>query len=294
MRLPQFDRAGRKSIHRLVHTCHLHLISDSTGETVTAVARAALAQFEQVTPIEHSWSLVRTEPQLEKVLDAVRRDPGIVLYTLVEPTLHATLEEGCREIGVVCMDVLERVMSEFGRAFGTEGGHSPGRQHLLDSEYYRRIEAMQFVMAHDDGQSLGGVRDADVILVGVSRVSKSPTCMYLANRGIKAANVPFVPEARFPDQEIADAGPLVVGLTASADRLVQLRRNRLHSLGEREGSAYAEPRAVRDEVSEARRLFSRRQWPVIDVSRRSIEETAAAILELLRSRTERVRPWPAD
>ncbi len=267
-----------------MHICHLHLISDSTGETASAVARAALAQFDRVEPIEHSWALVRTAPQIDRVLDAIRRNPGIVLYTLVEPGLQAPLEEGCRELGVVCVNVLGRVMSEFSRAFGTEGGHSPGRQHLLDGDYYRRIEAMQFVLDHDDGQSLDGLANADAILVGVSRVSKSPTCMYLANRGMKAANVPFVAGAHFPEREIAGAGPLVVGLTASPDRLVALRRSRLQGVGEHGPSAYADLRAVRDEVTAARRLFDRRRWPVIDVSRRSIEETAAAIAELHRDR----------
>ena len=264
--------------------CHLHLISDSTGETASTVARAALAQFDAVEAVEHSWALVRTRDRLERALSSVRRNPGVVLYTLMEPDLRSTLEDGCRDLGVVCVDVLGQVMSEFVRAFGAEGVHVPGRQHLLDSEYYRRIDAMQFVLAHDDGQAPEDLPEADVIVVGVSRVSKSPTCMYLANRGVKAANVPFVSGAHFPEREIAEAGPPVVGLTASAGRLVELRRNRLHGLGERGPSAYADMGAVRDEVADARHLFARHGWPVIDVSRRSIEETAAAILELHRDR----------
>ena len=269
---------------RRMTVCHLHLISDSTGETASTVARAALAQFDAVEAIEHSWALVRTRDRLERALSSVRRNPGVVLYTLVEPTLRSALEERCRDLGVVCVDVLGEVMAKFTHAFGVESVHAPGRQHLLDGEYYRRIDAMQFVLAHDDGQAPEDLAGADVIVVGVSRVSKSPTCMYLANRGVKAANVPFVSGARFPEGEIADAGPPVVGLTASADRLVELRRNRLHGLGERGPSAYADLPAVRDEVAEARRTFARHGWPVIDVSRRSIEETAAAILELHRDR----------
>ena len=264
--------------------CHLHLISDSTGETASVVARAALAQFDRVEPVAHSWALVRTRRQVDRILDGVRRHPGVVLYTLVEPELSAVLEDGCRKLGVICVDVLSQVMRELAAAFGTEGGHSPGRQHLLDSEYEQRIDAMQFVLVHDDGHALHGLSDADVILVGVSRVSKSPTCMYLANRGVKAANVPFVSGVVFPEREIVEAGPLVVGLTASPDRLVQLRRNRLDSLGEPGTGPYADPRAVRGEVAQARRLFARHGWPTIDVSRRSIEETAAAILELHRDR----------
>ncbi len=264
--------------------CHVHLISDSTGETVTALARAALAQFDQIEPVEHAWALVRTPTQIERALTAIRRDGGVVLYTLVEPELRTVLEDGCREAGVVCIDALGRVIAEFGRSFGAESRHSPGRQHLLDTEYYRRIEAMQFVLAHDDGQALNDIASADVILVGVSRVSKSPTCMYLAHRGLRAANVPFVSGAPFAEKPIAGAGPLVVGLTASPDRLVALRRNRLRSIGEYECSAYADLAAVRSEVAEALQLFARCRWPVIDVTRRSIEETAAAILELHRGR----------
>lgn len=263
---------------------HLHLISDSTGETAGAVARAALSQFDRVEPVEHSWALVRTRRQIDRVLAAVRRNPGVVLYTLVEPELRTALENGCRGLGVVCVDVLGPTIAEFAGAFGAESNRSPGRQHLLDGDYYRRIDAMQYVLAHDDGQAPEGLAEADVILVGVSRVSKSPTCMYLANRGVKAANVPFVSGAAFPEDEIAAAGPLVVGLTVSPDRLVQLRRNRLRGLGESGPSAYADLRAVQGEVAEARRLFARRRWPMIDVSRRSIEETAAAILELHRDR----------
>ena len=266
--------------------CHLHLISDSTGETAGAVARAALAQFDRMEPVEHIWALVRTAGQIERILASVRCNPGVVLYTLVEPGLRAALEAGCRELGVVCVDVLGQVMAELAGAFGMEEGHSPGRQHLLDREYDRRIEAMQFAIDHDDGQALGGLARADVILVGVSRASKSPTCMYLANRGVKAANVPFVAGAPFPERAIAEAGPIVVGLTLSPDRLAQLRRNRLRGLGERESGPYADPRAVRDEVAQARRLFARRGWRVIDVSRRSIEETAAEILELHRGHAE--------
>ena len=281
----RWRKAGRRGYKRRVPECHLHLISDSTGETANAVARAALAQFESVQPVEHSWALVRTPRQVDRVLAAIRRNPGIVLYTLVEPGLSAALERGCRELGVACIDVLGRVLAGFARALGAEGGHSPGRQHLLDDEYYRRIDAMQFVLAHDDGQSLDGIGAADVIVVGVSRVSKSPTCMYLANRGVKAANVPWVAGAPFPEDRIARAGPLAVGLTASPDRIVQLRRNRLRGLGDG-NNPYADPRAVRAEVAEARKLFARRGWPVIDVSRRSIEETAAAILQCLRDRQE--------
>jgi regulator of PEP synthase PpsR (kinase-PPPase family) len=261
---------------------HLHLISDSTGETVSTVARAAISQFDAVEPVEHSWALVRTHQQVEKVLESVRRHPGVVLYTLVEPKLRTSLESGCHDLGIPCVNVLEGPMDVLSRTLNIEVGQSPGRQHALDADYYRRIEAMQFVLSHDDGQMLHDLNRADIILVGVSRTSKTPTCIYLANRGVKAANVPFVGLEGFPEKAIADAGPLVVGLTTSPDRLVQIRRNRLMTMREERVTDYVDPDVVKNEVAEARRLFGRRGWHVIDVSRRSIEETSAAILELYR------------
>lgn len=261
---------------------HLHLISDSTGETVSTIARATISQFDMVESVEHNWALVRTTQQIDKVLVSVAEDPGVVMYTLVEPHLRAALEDGCREIGVPCVNVLQGAMDVLSQTLEVEVGQLPGRQHALDEEYYRRIEAMQFVLGHDDGQMLSKISAADVILVGVSRTSKTPTCIYLANRGLKAANVPYVSQHNFPELEIAEAGPLVIGLTTSFERLVQIRRNRLMSLNQDRSTDYVDPDAVKLEVAEARRIFNRREWPVIDVSRRSIEETSATILELYR------------
>ena len=265
---------------------HLHLISDSTGETVSTTARAALAQFDAVEVVEHSWSLVRTLQQIEKVLVVIRSYRGVVLYTLVKPELREVLERGCREVNVPCVAVLEGVMDVLSTTLGTKVSQFPGRQHTLNEGYYRRIEAMQFVLVHDDGQALADAQEADVILVGVSRTSKTPTCIYLANRGIKAANIPFVSRDSFPEQHIAGAGPLVVGLTTNPERLVQIRRNRLIAMREEQTNEYIDLVSVRSEISEARRVFTRYGWPVIDVSRRSIEETSAAILELYRHRQE--------
>lgn len=261
---------------------HLHLISDSTGETVSTIARATISQFEMVEAIEHNWALVRTIQQVDKVLASVANDPGVVMYTLVEPHLRAAIEGGCRELGVPCVNVLQGAMEVLSQTLEAEVGQLPGRQHALDEEYYRRIEAMQFVLGHDDGQMLNKIGGADVILVGVSRTSKTPTCIYLANRGVKAANVPYVSSESFPETEIAEAGPLVIGLTTSTERLVQIRRNRLMSLNQDRNTDYVDPDSVKQEVAAARRVFSRRAWPVIDVSRRSIEETSATILELYR------------
>lgn len=263
---------------------HLHLISDSTGETVSTAARAAVSMFKDVDAIEHSWSLVRTRGQIEKVLGAIKDHPGMVFYTLVEPDLEEALQDGCRKMNIPCIPVLEQVVSALSAYLGATVGHQPGSQHVLDEEYFSRIEAMQFVLAHDDGQSLHDIAQADVILLGVSRTSKTPTCFYLANRGIKAANIPLVPGHPVPEEIFDTHESLIVGLTTTPERLIQIRHNRLRSMGEDSETDYVEAGAVRDEVNEAKRLFAVRKWPVIDVSRRSIEETAAEVLALHRQR----------
>lgn len=263
---------------------HLHLISDSTGETVSTVSRAVAALFKDVDPIEHSWSLIRTTSQIDKVLAGIREHPGVVLYTLVGDELQVALSEGCRLLGVPCISVLDQVIDGFSAYLGAEQQHRPGGQHALDKDYFDRMDAIQFTLHHDDGQLLGEVHNADVILVGVSRTSKTPTSLYLANRGIKVANVPLVPGYDPPEQVMAAEKPLIIGLTSHPEALVQVRRSRLKSMNAQHETDYIALEAVRTEVRKARRLFSERGWPVIDVSHRSIEETAAEILALHRSR----------
>ncbi len=265
---------------------HLHLVSDATGETINAVARACLVQFEGVEPIEHTWSMVRSERQMRKVLDGIAANPGLVLFTFVDDSLRGVLEEGCRTLGVPCIAVLDPVLSALGTFFHAQARHIPGRQHALDSEYFSRIEAMNFVLAHDDGQMTRDLEKADVVLVGVSRTSKTPTCLYLANRGIKAANVPYVPGVPLPEEVMELKLPLVIGLTCDPTSLVQVRRNRLRMINDTEETSYTDIDVVRSEVASARQLFTRSGWPVLDVSRRSIEETAAAIMQILAERRE--------
>jgi [pyruvate, water dikinase]-phosphate phosphotransferase / [pyruvate, water dikinase] kinase len=260
---------------------HLHLVSDSTGDTVHSVARACLVQFENSEAVEHIWSMVRTRSQIERVVSGVAANPGVVLYTLVDDTLRAPLVEGCRKLQVPAIPVLEPVIAALGSFLGSQSRGRPGQQHMLDGEYFRRIDAMTYAMAHDDGQAARGWNDADVILVGVSRTSKTPTCIYLANRGIKAANVPIVPNSVLPPELFAADRPLIVGLTNDPERLIQVRRNRLTQMQHEDEGDYTDIEAVRAEVTAARRLFTDMKWPVIDVTRRSIEETAAAILKLL-------------
>ena len=260
---------------------HLHLVSDATGETINSVARACLVQFEGTEPIEHTWSLIRTPGQMEKVLGAIGANPGPVLFTMVNEQLRTLLQDGCRRLQVPCIPVLDPVIGALGNYLGMQSSGRPGRQHELDAEYFSRIDAMSFALSHDDGQLSHEYDDADVILVGVSRTSKTPTCIYLANRGIKAANVPIVPGFPIPLELGVARRALIVGLTKDPAQLVQIRRNRLQMLAHSEASDYVDPEVVRREVVAARRLCTEHGWPVIDVTRRSIEETAATIIQML-------------
>lgn len=266
------------------HEFHLHLVSDSTGETLNAVAKAVMGQFDTAEPIEHAYALVRTERQLERAFKQIAEKPGLVMCTMVDPALEKALQDRCAAINVTCVPVLDNTIAAVSAFLGTGASHRPGGQHALDSEYFERIEVLNYTMAHDDGQRLETLEDADIVLVGVSRTSKTPTCIYLAHRGIKAANVPIVPEIAVPDSVKVLKKPLVVGLTVNPERLIQIRRNRLLALKEGSETDYIDIDQVKAEVTTARRLFAERGWPVIDVTRRSIEETAAAILNLYQQK----------
>ena len=259
---------------------HLHLVSDSTGETLNAVGKAACAQFDMGRPIEHVYPLVRNRKQLERALMEIEAAPGLVLHTMVNEELRGLLEVKCRELGQPSVAVLDPVMTLLGNYLGAELSHRPGAQHELDAKYFQRIDALNYTMAHDDGQSAATLDLADVVLVGVSRTSKTPTCIYIANRGVKAANIPIVLGIALPPELDLIRQPLVVGLIASPERLIQIRKNRLLSLNEETETEYVDLDSVRAEVAFARRLFAEKGWPVIDVTRRSIEETAAAVLAL--------------
>ncbi len=270
-------------------TFHLHLISDATGETVNSVARACLAQFEGIEPNEHVWSMIRTDAQFDHVLAGIEANPGPVMYTLVKSDYRVALTDLCRRLQLPCVSVLDPAIVTLSGYLGIKSRTLPGRQHALDAEYFARIEAMEFALNHDDGQDARHLADADIILVGVSRTSKTPTCMYLANRGVKAANVPVVPGCPPPPELLAvaaaeDGGPLIIGLTKDPTRLIQIRRNRIRMLIQEEHTDYIDPETVKAELAGARRLFSANGWPVLDVTRRSIEETAAAVLKLLAQR----------
>jgi regulator of PEP synthase PpsR (kinase-PPPase family) len=264
---------------------HLHLISDATGETLITVARAAAAQYAKVSPVEHVYPLVRTVKQLERVLSEVEEAPGIVLYTLLEEGLVNLLESRCRELGLPCLSILGPVLQLFQSYLGSEKTHRIGAQHVLNAEYFKRIDALNYTMLHDDGQNSEGLEDADIVLVGVSRTSKTPTSIYLANRGVKTANIPLIPGIAPPPQLETLERPLVVGLYASPERIVQIRQNRLLGLkAHRDDDQYIDKQAVAEEIAFSRRLCAKNNWPLIDVTRRSIEETAAAVMKLLAER----------
>ncbi len=263
---------------------HLHLVSDATGETLNAVARAVTVQYRAVTPVEHIYPLVRNRKQLERVLQAIESEPGIVLFTLVDSKLRQILENACRRLSIPYVAVLDSVHAVVKNYLGAESSPLIGAQHVLDTEYFERIEALNYTMMHDDGQVPHDFESADVVLIGVSRTSKTPTSIYLANRGVKTANIPFVLGIPLPDNVEKLCNPLVVGLIASPERIVQIRRNRLLALNADGNTDYVDKRAVTEEMIAAKRLFARHNWPVIDVTRRSIEETAAAILDLWRSK----------
>lgn len=265
-------------------TFHVHQVSDATGETLNAIAKAALAQFEGVTVQEHAYTLVRSRRQLERAVEQIRENPGLVFFTLASLELRDELVAQCKVLSVPCLDVLETPVSMMGQFLGTAETHRPGGQHEVDQRYLLRIEALNYTIQHDDGQSLDTLNEAEIILVGASRTSKTPTCVYLAIRGLRAANVPLVPSIPLPAQLLAAKEPLIVGLWASPERLIQVRRNRLSTMGETRETDYVEMESVRAEITATRRLFEQHDWPALDVSRRSIEETAAAIINLLAER----------
>ncbi|MBX2834321.1 MAG: kinase/pyrophosphorylase [Micavibrio sp.] len=275
---------------------HLHLVSDASGTTLLGLARACIAQFDHVDPIQKFWPLVRTTRQLEKVIAQIRSNPGPVIFTFVDNSMRERLAEFCEEMGVPCVAVLDPIIRSLSSYLGEHAKGVPGLQHAMDDAYFKRVEAVDYAMSHDDGKTLKGLSKADVILVGVSRTSKTPTSIFLARRGIKAANIPLVPGVDVPDEKLSLKKPMYVGLIATPDRLIQLRRTRLSTNSKDkkiaahiEENAYLDEDRIEDEIRLARRLFSKKGWPVIDVTKRSIEETAAEIMALLQTRNEKIR-----
>lgn len=264
---------------------HLHLLSDSTGETLENIAKAALAQYDGVeNVVKHFWPMVRSESHLDRIMIDVAANPGLVLFTLVNRDTRRKLENRCRALGLPAVAALDAVSDALSTMLGQEAKARPGRQHAMDAAYFARVDAIQFTIAHDDGINAQNWEEADIVLAGVSRTSKTPTSIYLANRGYKTANIPIVPESPPPPILFNLKHPMVIGLVTSAERLVQVRRNRLLSLNQSPDTDYVDEEKVKLEVAHARRMFADNGWPVLDVTRRSIEETAAAIINLFNER----------
>ena len=262
---------------------HLHLVSDSTGETLIAISRAVAAQYQGVSSIEHIYPLIRGAAQLERVVAEIEAAPGIVLFTMVDQVLATRLQAACLEFGCPCLSVLQPILELFQSYLGTASTPRAGAQHMLNADYFKRIDALNFTMLHDDGQQHENLENADILLLGVSRTSKTPTSIYLANRGFKTANIPLVPGVPLPSSVEELRNPLIVGLLASPERIIQIRQNRLLALNADYETPYVDRISVAEEIAHSRRLFTLKGWPAIDVTRRSIEETAAAIIDLYRT-----------
>lgn len=280
-----------KKIKPPVQEFHIYLVSDATGTTLQGLARAALSQFDQVEPTERFWPMIRSEAQLDRAIADIKSCPGPVLFTFVDKKLRRKLQNACSELDVPCMPVLDPILRTMSSYLGLPPKGIPGLQHALDEAYFKRMDAVDYALNYDDGQHLEGLEEADIILVGVSRTSKTPTCIFLARRGIKAANIPLVPSVPFPEKILAYKKPLFVGLTESPKRLENIRRTRLQADEDQKiysENEYLDLERIEEEVKNARRLFSKNKWPVIDVTRRSVEETAAEIIVLLNKRKSKI------
>ena len=260
----------------------IYLISDSTGETLDRIFLALKAQFPNFEYETNHFSFTRTESQTLSILKQAKKEKNsIILYTIVNSKLAKYLTEKAYEREIPCFGVLGDLILNFSKVLNQKASHQPSGQHILNEEYYDRIEAIQFTMNHDDGNQIDDVEKSDIILLGVSRTSKTPTSIYLANRGFKTSNIPLVNENSIPTKVIAkNFSPCVVGLMTEAERLYDLRRNRLTSLKEDQNSEYVNIDKIKDELDSARRIFKENNWPTIDVTRKSVEETAASIIKI--------------
>lgn len=260
------------------------MVSDATGDTVVHLTRACLAQFEDVEIVEHLWILMRTEKQIDDIVESLDLFPGAVVFTLVDPVLQERLKKGCAQKKVPCVAVLDPVINLLTLQLGKQSRNLPGKQYVIDDNYFSKIDAIDFALFHDDGQGLDTIHEADVVLVGISRTSKTPTCLYLAQHGVKAANYPLVPGNDLPPQIMNAEGPVFVGLTENADRILAIRKHRMHTMEGNQEADYVNPEKIDDELRWAKRIFAKKEWPSLDVTNRSIEETSAAVLKILVKR----------
>jgi|TARA_A200000113_G_scaffold125661_1_gene113110 regulator of PEP synthase PpsR (kinase-PPPase family) len=266
----------------MVNTYQIYLISDSTGETLERIFLALKAQFKNIEYKIHSYSFTRTENQILKILeDAKNNENSIILYTIVDNSLAKYLANTSDSKKIPCFGVLGNLILNFSKILNQKASHEPSGQHILNDEYYDRIEAIQFTMNHDDGNLLNDIDKSDIILVGVSRTSKTPTSIYLANKGFKTSNIPLVNENSLPEKLKKNPQfTCVVGLSTEPERLADLRKNRMNSLKENDNTNYTNLENIKDEVIKAKKTFQKYKWPVIDVTRKSVEETAASIIKI--------------
>ena len=269
------------------NTLTLHLVSDSTGETLKAVSSAAAAQFSELEYQQKTYPMVRTVTQLERVFKNIKEEKGVVFCTLVEEEVREKLKQFCKKENILYLPVMENIVSVLEEYTGFEAINKPGGQHILNDDYFKRIEAINYTLEHDDGQGQLNLENADVIVVGVSRTSKTPTCIYLANQGIKAANYPLVPHVGISEELENVKNTQVVALITSAHTLVEIRRKRSIELGlNNTDNDYIDIHKVEEEITTAKRIFANKGWPVIDITRRSVEETASAIMNILSLKEE--------
>jgi regulator of PEP synthase PpsR (kinase-PPPase family) len=269
----------------------LYLVSHASGELVEMLARNAVAQLQQVELKRRLWKMVRHMSQLPEILAEIATARGFVLHSVSHSDVREALEEGCRHLNVPFQFALEPMVTRLSEHFDVPIQFHQSAREIIDDDYYQRVEAMKFTISHDDGVAVQDLNEADVVLVGVSRATKTPTCMYLASRGVKAANVPLVPGVPLPDSLLKAKRPFIVGLTVDPARLARIRAARLVGLRQHETTDYANLETLKQEVQDARRLFGRRGWPVIDVSQRSIEQTADMIIRMMKKRAEE-KPSP--
>jgi regulator of PEP synthase PpsR (kinase-PPPase family) len=268
----------------MTKTVHIYLVSHASGELIEMLARNSLAQLEDVTVERRLWKFVRSVSQVPEIIATISQNRGFVIHSVSATDVREALEAGCHTLRVPCHFSLEALTNKLANHFDAPIRRKTSARDAIDEDYYARVEAMKFALAHDDGVAADDLQDADVILVGVSRATKTPTCMYLASVGIKAANVPYVPGVPLPDGLLSSNGPLIVGLVVNAHRLTMIRSARLRALNVEDVTDYADEDALRRELVEARRFFVRRGWPTIDVSQKSIEQTASLIIKRLNER----------
>ena len=263
---------------------NLHLVSDSTGETLSAVSSAVTSQFDEVEAKDFIWPLIRTQGQIDKVIESVKQNPGIILYSVLEEDLTKKLNKICFDLQIPCISVLAPIISEFSNYLGQNISNAVGRQHILDKDYFSKVDAINYTIAHDDGQLADRLHDADIVLIGVSRTSKSPTSVYLSCRGYKTANIPFVDINLMPQNLSELKKPLIVGLTINPSKLIEIRTSRMQSLGQEGKTDYIDLDKVENEIKESRKLFAKLKCPIIDVTKSSVEETAVKIIKLYQEK----------